>query len=270
MEDREVRERVARVESLLERIEDDPAATEAVAAVVELYGEAFARLVSGADPVEDELVSHLLLLHGLHPLDLETRVAHGLDEVRPYLQSHGGDVELVAIEDGVARVRLEGSCNGCPSSSATMRLAIEDALAKAAPELAGVEAEGVADPAPATPLLQLGRVRRQDAPAAGDGWSVVGALPQLGSGGTLVREVGGDSMLFVRVDGTPYAYRGACPACSAPLEGAEVDAGELACPGCGRRYDVRRAGRCLDLPSLSLEPVPLLESDAGLLKVAPA
>jgi Fe-S cluster biogenesis protein NfuA/nitrite reductase/ring-hydroxylating ferredoxin subunit len=271
MEDREVRERVARVESLLERIDDDETATEAVAAVVELYGEALGRLVSGADPVEDELVSHLLLLHGLHPLDLETRVAHGLDEVRPYLQSHGGDVELVAIADGVARVRLEGSCNGCPSSSATMRLAIEDALAKAAPELAGVEAEGVAEPAPAPALLQLGTVRRPEAPsAAGDGWSIVGALPQLAAGGTLVRDVRGDSMLFVRVDGTPYAYRGPCPACSAALEGAEVDGGELACPGCGRRYDLRRAGRCLDVPSLSLEPVPLLESEAGLLKVAVA
>src|ERR687887_1661189 len=130
MDDLEVRERVAHVESLLGAIEDDEAATDAVAAIVELYGEALARLVAGAEPAEDELVSHLLLLHGLHPLDVESRVEQALDEVRPYLHSHGGDVELLRIEDGVARLRLEGTCNGCPSSSATMRLAIEEAGAK--------------------------------------------------------------------------------------------------------------------------------------------
>jgi nitrite reductase/ring-hydroxylating ferredoxin subunit len=93
-------------------------------------------------------------------------------------------------------------------------------------------------------------------------------MPQLSGGEPVVREVGGERVLFARVGGTPYAYRGPCPACEAPLEGAELDDGELVCPGCGRRFDLRRAGRCLDAPSLSLEPVPLLESDAGLLKVA--
>jgi Fe-S cluster biogenesis protein NfuA/nitrite reductase/ring-hydroxylating ferredoxin subunit len=257
VEDAEVRERVAHVEALLEAIEDDEAATDAVAAVVELYGEALARLVAGANPVEDELVSHLLLLHGIHPVDLESRVEGALDEVRPYLHSHGGGVELVAIEDGVARLRLAGTCNGCPSSSATMRLAVEEAVLKAAPELTGVDAEGVAEEKPA--LLQLGSLDR---------WSIVGGMPQLASGEPVVREVGGEPLLFARVGGTPYAYRGPCPACSASLDDAEVADGELVCSGCGRRFDLRRAGRCLDAPSLSLEPVPLLESEAGLLKVA--
>jgi len=269
MDDREVRARIGRVESLLDAIADDAAASEALGAVVELYGEALARVVAGADPVEDELVSHLLLLHGLHPEDVETRVLRALEEVRPYLRSHGGGVELLEIEDGVARLRLEGTCDGCPSSSATMRLAIEEAVLKAAPELSGVDAEGVAEEAP-PPLLQLGAVTRPAAPPSNGSWSIVGGLPQLGSGGTVVRKVEGEDVLFARVSGTPYAYRGPCPACSASLEGAELADGELACSGCGRRYDLRRAGRCLDVPSLSLEPVPLLESEAGLLKVAVA
>ena len=89
----------------------------------------------------DDLVSHLLLLHDLHPVDLEARVARGLAEVRPYLESHGGNVELVAVEDGVARVRLQGSCRTCPSSAATLRSAVEAAVLRAAPDLLGITAE---------------------------------------------------------------------------------------------------------------------------------
>jgi Fe-S cluster biogenesis protein NfuA len=150
----EVNERVARVEELLGEIEDDPRAAEAVHAVIELYGEALARLLAGADPVEDELVSHLLLVHDLHPVDVETRVRNALEEVRPYLGSHGGDVEFLGVDDGVARLRLAGTCNGCPSSTVTLKNAIEEALLRAAPDLDRVEAEGVAEPAPA--LLQIG------------------------------------------------------------------------------------------------------------------
>jgi Fe-S cluster biogenesis protein NfuA/nitrite reductase/ring-hydroxylating ferredoxin subunit len=252
---------VAHVEELLTRIEDDPAACEAVAAVVELYGEALRRIVervAAGEPFDkDELLSHLLVLHDLHPVGVEGRVEAALDEVRPYLRSHGGDVELVAVEDDVAKLRLAGTCNGCPSSSATMRLAVEEAVLKAAPELSRVEAEGATGAKPA--LLQLGSLDR---------WSTVGGMPQLAGGEPVVREVGGERLLFARVGGTPYAYRGPCPACGAALDGAELAEGELVCSGCGRRFDLRRAGRCLDAPSLSLEPVPLLESEAGLLKVA--
>jgi Fe-S cluster biogenesis protein NfuA len=154
LEQVDVQERVARVETLLGEIEDDPRAAEAVQAIVELYGEALARLMTGADPVQDELVSQLLLVHDLHPIDVETRVRNALEEVRPYLGSHGGDVEFLGVVDGVARLRLAGTCNGCPSSTVTLKNAIEEALLRAAPDLERIEAEGVAEPAPA--LLQIG------------------------------------------------------------------------------------------------------------------
>ena len=158
MDDADVRERVARVEELLGAIEGDARALEAVQAVVELYGEALRRVVvsvGAAELTDDELLSHLLLLHDLHPDDVETRVARALDEVRPYLGSHGGDVELVGVDGGIARVRLEGTCNGCPSSTVTLTNAIEEAVARAAPELERVEAEGVSQPTPAPALLQI-------------------------------------------------------------------------------------------------------------------
>src|ERR687896_1888398 len=129
-----LQERVARMETLLGEIEalDDPSAkakaAEMVGVLLDLYGEGMARMMEVVAQGEesertfeafagDELVSHLLLLHGLHPLDVETRVIKALEEVRPYLQSHGGNVELMGIERGVARVRMQGSCDGCPSSA---------------------------------------------------------------------------------------------------------------------------------------------------------
>jgi Fe-S cluster biogenesis protein NfuA len=157
VEDTAVRERIGRVENLLEQIEEDPRAAAAVEAVVALYGEALARLLAGADPAEDELVSHLLLVHDLHPVDLETRVRQALEGVRPYLGSHGGDVELLGVEEGVARLRLAGTCNGCPSSTVTLRNAIEEALLKAAPDLERIDAEGVAEPQPV--LVQIGSLQ---------------------------------------------------------------------------------------------------------------
>ena len=154
MNEAEAREHVVRVEEQLSRIENDPAALGAVSAVVELYGEALRRFQAGADPASDELLAHLLLVHDLHPEDVQTRVERALEEVRPYLGSHGGDVELLGVEGGVARVRLGGTCNGCASSTVTLTNAIEEAIARAAPELERVEAEGVADAQPQ--LVQIG------------------------------------------------------------------------------------------------------------------
>ena len=114
-------------------------ATELVQALLDLYGEGARadrraprrRRQLARRSRDDELVSHLLLLHGIHPVPLETRVRGALDEVRPYLASHGGNVELLGVEDGVVRLRMEGSCSGCPSSTMTLKLAIEDAIHKA-------------------------------------------------------------------------------------------------------------------------------------------
>jgi Fe-S cluster biogenesis protein NfuA/nitrite reductase/ring-hydroxylating ferredoxin subunit len=290
VDDSRARERVGRVEALLEELEalPDPAAreraVEVVEALLDLYGEGLSRIVeriAACDDGElaqalsgDELVSHLLLLHDLHPVPLEQRVRGALDEVRPYLESHGGDVELLEIADGVARLRLEGSCSGCPSSTMTLKLAIEDAIQKAAPDLRAIEAEGAArPPAPAQGLLQLEVSEAlHDRPAgATDGdprWATAGGMAELPGGGSVVRRVSGEDVLFLRLNGTLYAYRPACPECGASLDRAALEAAELTCAACARRYDVRGAGRCLDAPGLHLDPVPLLVDDAGLVKVA--
>ena len=177
-----------------------------------------------------------------------------LDEVRPYLESHGGDVELVGVEDGVVRLRLEGSCSGCPSSTVTLKLAIEDAIHKAAPDVERIEAEGVvAEAGPA--LLQL---EVADAPAeAAAGRGGERRRPELASGESLARagRRRAGALPRARRDSL-YAYRPAARAAASRSRAAAAEAGELACPGCGTRYDVRRAGRSLDGAGLHLDAGP--------------
>jgi Fe-S cluster biogenesis protein NfuA/nitrite reductase/ring-hydroxylating ferredoxin subunit len=283
LDDQGLQERVARIETLLGEIEalHDPnaraKAAEVVQVLLELYGEGLARVMdvvaAGEERerifealAEDELVSHLLLLHGLHPLDVQTRVTQALEEVRPYLRSHGGDVELLGIEGGVVRVRLQGSCDGCPSSAATLKLAIEEALQKAAPDLEGIEAEGVAETRPtlvAGPTLRRKKKSEAEESSRRDAstWTIVGGLPQLSGGGTLLKEVSGEPVFFAKLGDDLYAYRHLCPGCGGSLEEGSLNGDELSCPGCGRRYDVRRAGRCVDDPQLHLEPIPLLVNE---------
>jgi Fe-S cluster biogenesis protein NfuA/nitrite reductase/ring-hydroxylating ferredoxin subunit len=282
LEDHDVGERVGRVEALIEQVESLPdrvareAAMEMVQALLDLYGEGLARTLAALDDgtrralAEDELVAHLLLLHDLHPVPVEERVHEALEEVRPYLDSHGGGVELVAVEDDVVRLRLHGSCDGCPSSTMTLKLAIEDAIHKAAPDVVAVEAEGVSAPAaPDGPtLLQLEVSDAVRGPEPAEGWATAGGLPELSGGGTLVKPVSGEDVLFIAIEATYYAYRPACPGCAETLETAVLKGAELTCAACGQRFDIRRAGRCLDQPELFLEPVPLLVDDSGLVKVA--
>jgi len=160
---------VADVERLLERLDelpDGPArevAGDLLAALLALYGAGLERMVEeiaarddgslAAALAGDELVSHMLMLHGLHPVSLPDRVRGAIEDVRPYLESHAGNVELVAIEEPTVRLRLQGSCHGCPSSQATLKLALEEAIVKAAPEIEQVIAEE--DPHEEPPLLQI-------------------------------------------------------------------------------------------------------------------
>jgi Fe-S cluster biogenesis protein NfuA len=97
-----------------------------------------------------------LLLHGLHPDSVDARVQGALDRVRPYLGSHAGGIDYLGVDDaGVAHLRLQGSCDGCAGSAATVHSAVERAVLEAAPEVARVEVEGMVEPG-AGQLLQIG------------------------------------------------------------------------------------------------------------------
>jgi Fe-S cluster biogenesis protein NfuA len=166
---REFQSRLQRLDALLCEVEEsaDPASAartrEIVQAVLDLHGTGLERILGHVESageggaaildacVEDDVVGGLLLLHGLHPMDLEARVLRALERVRPALRSHGGNVELVEVRDGVVRLRLEGNCHGCPSSAATMKMTIEEVVFANAPEVASIEVQGLTDRQLTTP-----------------------------------------------------------------------------------------------------------------------
>ena len=258
-----------------------------VALVTNLYGAGLERLLevladagrldaTALDALAaDELVSGLLLVHGLHPHDVTTRVAAALDSVRPYLGSHGGDVELLGIDQaGVVTLRLLGTCDSCPSSTVTLQLAVEGAIQAAAPEITAIEVEPTARPTPGLISVESLRVRLDQSEAAAAAWLPMPELADLSPG-----EIGGfdkDGIAFVacRLGADLFAYRDHCPACGEGLAGARLERrlGDsaanliLVCPHCRARYDARRAGTGLD-GGHHLEPLPLLQRD-GVLSVA--
>jgi Fe-S cluster biogenesis protein NfuA/nitrite reductase/ring-hydroxylating ferredoxin subunit len=286
----------ARIETLVQEVAAFPdpraraTAEELVQVLLDMYGEGLARLLeitaeteaSGLALIDtfasDELLSSLFLLHGLHPLDIETRIMQALDEVRPYLKSHGGNVEFVRVEGGVAHLRLQGSCHGCPSSTITLKSAIEEAIYKAAPDLDDLQVEGVTEPParPGIPMTFVPPRRHKDRTNSAQqdgGWRVVEGLQSLAEGGhpqgmpLQVITVQEEPVLFCQIGDTYYAYHNRCGNCNAPLDGGRLEETTLTCSSCGRQYDVCHAGRCLDAPNLFLEPIPLL-MEGGKVKVA--
>ncbi|KAB2591091.1 NifU family protein [Streptomyces arboris] len=263
----------ARIGELLDRLgrEAGPQARETadelVRSVVEFYGEGLARTVrllrtapAGSDPLAvltaDELVGDLLIGDvDVAGLDLET--------------PEGPTLRLRL------RLRLRGSCDGCPSSTQTVRWTIEEAVARLAPEIAHIEVEGVAEEpaADGQPLLQILPHPPADAPGApppaADGepprWHTLAApaLPARDHA-TRVADVEGNALLLVRLPGNLYAYRDRCPGCGTDLRTAPLDGEFLSCAECAARFDVRHAGR---REQAHLEPLPLLEEE-GAVRVA--
>jgi Fe-S cluster biogenesis protein NfuA/nitrite reductase/ring-hydroxylating ferredoxin subunit len=257
-------------------------AEELVRLVVDLYGAGLERLLeivheSGRLDDElldrlaaDDLVASLLAVHGLHPYDVETRVARALDGVRPYLGSHGGDVEFLGItEDGLVRLRMLGSCDGCPSSSVTLTLAVETAIQAAAPEVSGIEVEEAPTTGHGSVIPVTALRSRLDAGPPASGWTTVDGLGALAPGQLGAFSVAGMPVVGARLGSDLFAYRDGCPVCSGSLAdgilgrrlgGSAADL-VLRCATCSAHFDVRRAGRGLEDTTVHLEPVPLLVHD---------
>lgn len=265
---------IARVQELTGRLEglEDPAcralAEELTSAVVQMYGAGLERIVELADSdtreemANDSLVAGLLMIHDLYPVPIEERVVQALDTVRPYMESHGGNVELLGIEDGVAKLRLEGSCKSCRASSSTLELAVRQALETAAPDLLGMDVEGILEEEEEERItgVPLPVIQVNGTPA----WHTL----EVGAPESMVAtDVRGVPLVVANVDGTLLAYRNLCADCGSPLDAGVLAQGALACPGCGRSYYLPQAGRSMDDDRLQLQPVPLLREQEAI-KVA--
>jgi Fe-S cluster biogenesis protein NfuA/nitrite reductase/ring-hydroxylating ferredoxin subunit len=276
-------------------------AQQLVREVVGLYGAGLERIMqlaeaSGSDSehapdlaerlATDDLVASLLLVHGLHPHDVHRRVSDALDRVRPYLGSHGGDVDLLEVTDDPEGPRVllafRGSCKSCPSSAVTLELAVEDAVRAAAPEISSIE---VVTPEPTkspdaktvipaesllAPLRSNGRSHSNGA-SNGHGataWHAVPELAELAPGEVAGFGVADTVVVACRVGEQLFTYRDHCPVCDDSLAGVELHGALLRCPRCRTDFDVVHAGAgASDGSRGHLDPLPLLTRD-GVLSVA--
>ncbi|MGE3286104.1 MAG: NifU family protein [Pseudonocardia sp.] len=209
--------------------------------------------------VDDPVVHLLLSLHGIVRPDPVTHANRVLVEVRPQLQSHGGDVTLDRVEDGVAYVRLEGACNGCSMSSVTLRNLVESALVEGVPAITSVE---VLKNQPTPTLitldaLRIGPSREQE------GWVRAGAAGDIPEGGMsrfdLVAQSGEQAeVIVVNIEQRLAAYRNECAHEGLPLDEAIIDTsnGTLTCPWHGFCFDAA-SGECLSAPGAQLEQLPM-------------
>ena len=256
-----------RIQELVEQIDALPHSParvlfqECLESVLTFYGHGLERILQlvantpdgqklYADLAHDQIVRGLLLIHDLHPVDIESRLRDALDKVRPYLESHGGNVELISLINDVARLRLQGTCKSCPSSAVTLELAIRHAIEEACPDLNGFEVEGA--------RAQTARANVAPGPQRViPDWVVIDNAQQLGDEEGMSVRVADLRLIVCRVNGNLYAYRNNCPTCNMPLSAGIVDGGWLRCSR-GHQYDVRHAGRCLENPNVHLDPFPLL------------
>jgi Fe-S cluster biogenesis protein NfuA len=146
-------ERLGELLSRLENVRDPLArniAQELLSTLMEVYGEGLDRIFDALDDPEtparsvrdhlldDGVVSSLLLMHGLFPVDLQTRVRDALDKLRPQVVAEGGMLDLVEVADGVVRLRLTEPESGCNGGSSLEPL-VSEALEQAAPDMLGLE-----------------------------------------------------------------------------------------------------------------------------------
>ena len=210
--------------------------------------------------VDDPAVLSVLSLQGIVKSDPMTRARKALESVRPYLQSHGGDVELVRIEQGAAYVRLQGACSGCSMSAVTLRDGVEEALVGVIPEIERIE---VLEDQPTASIIPLASLSDSD----NKGWIQGPATSAVPAGGMLRFDVeasqGQASFLVTHVDNRISVFRNACAHQGLPLDGGTLSDGVLTCPWHQFRFDAS-TGECVSAPGAQLETIPARVEDGQI------
>jgi len=281
---------VAQLATLVETLEreGDERALLLLGLMDDIHRPALELIVEGR--ADHPIAAALLSMYGLAPVDQRVEAEEALDEIRPYIEGHGGALELVDVQDGVISVRMTGACNGCAASAMTLRRGIEGKLRERLDwfaEVVALEPEGgAAEPhaAPASlPLLHIEPL----SPAAGGSsatttellqieklrrpvFVAVGAFDELPEGKLRAVDVDGRSVVVLKLDGEPYAFLNLCPAAGArlPLDGGRVTDSVIVCPWHNCAYDARSGKRVDDAPdepSLAVLPITVID---GTLQVA--
>ncbi len=213
--------------------------------------------------VDEPTVYALFAMHGLVRADMRTQVSRVIDMVRPYMQSHGGDVSLVDVQGKTVFVQLSGNCNGCSMSSVTLRNTVEESLREHVPEIEKVEVV----PNEPSNLVQLSVPGSENEE---HGWVEGPMVNELTESKPFAFESGEHNILLIKSKKGLRAYRNSCAHQGLPLDGGLLDseAGTITCPWHGFQFD-SESGECFSAPQCQLEPFPLrVESDRVFVRPA--
>ncbi|MEH2154579.1 NifU family protein [Nostoc sp.] len=202
--------------------------------------------------VTDEVVYAVLLYHELVKSPkppLAQRLQTALEEVRPGLKSHNGDIELVAIKPpDTVEVKLIGTCSSCPASTLTLSQGVEQAIKNHCPEISKV----VAVNNNPTVYTTNSNLTTPFSPPITSTWVKVATIEQVPEFGVLAVQLAGNSLILHRQGATLTCYRNACAHLGYPLEGGKVENGIITCPSHGFQYRLE-TGECLTAPDVSLQ-----------------
>jgi Fe-S cluster biogenesis protein NfuA/nitrite reductase/ring-hydroxylating ferredoxin subunit len=254
---------VAELEALVDTLEreGDERALLLLELVDAIHRPALERLARGEQG--DPIARAVLAMYDLAEVDDEVLVQEALDEVRPYIHSHGGEVELLEVADGVVRVRMSGSCDGCAASTMTLKRGIEASLRDHYPGFQEVIAEQAEGPGPSPTLLQIEGIEEVRQPV----FVAAGELDDLDEASVRVVEVEGAAVILANVDGEAYAFRDGCPVDGMSLAGGRLSGNVLVCPWHNCAYDARSGQRVDGDGKPGLTAVPIAVRD-GRLEVA--
>ena len=242
-------------------------------AIEDLNKEALKRLIRSLknDPaarsqlgqaVTDPLIYGVLRFHGLVKEPLQTRIEKALDEVRPFMATHGGDVELVALKPpDTVEVRLIGACHGCPASSQTLTEGVEKAIREHCPEILhiiqvskGAPEAGQCDSHGKTSGNGEATVHfiSPFALHAKAGWVDVAGLAEVPEGAVTERQIKSRSLLLSKRGDTVSCFDNQCAHLGMPLEMGTIKNGIITCPYHGFEY-LLQTGECMTAPEVQLK-----------------
>jgi len=206
----------------------------------------------------DEVIYSVLRHHSLIKPSLNERIEQALDSVRPMLQGHGGNVELVSIEPpSKVVVRLLGACSGCPASELTLSEGVEKAIKEYCPEITEIgKAKGICKSSNETSVNFVSPFARGQEKK----WVFAVNLEDIPEEEFLVCEVDGQSVILARTDNSVVCYQNACAHLGMSLEMAEVKDGVLKCPYHAFEYLIK-SGECLTVPEVQLQTHAVRVSD---------
>lgn len=201
------------------------------------------------DVASDEVVYAVLRHHGILRASLQERVEAALQSVRPLLDTHGGNVELVEIQppDAVT-IRLLGSCDGCSAAGLTLKEGVERAIKEQCPEIVHVR------------LASAGLASRPGgadyvspfAASENSGWVRATRLEEIPDGRVLALVLQGHSLLLSRSGIKVSCFENACAHLGMPLDEGTVSDGVLTCAHHHFQF-LLESGECLTVPEVQLQ-----------------